>query len=100
MAKMRNPNIDHHPGYVGAFTRDHAEGAIENGAKVRKAKEDPKGDLTPIGTLGTVLGSINFELYDLAEARSKGVKYLYFVEWDDKPKVAISMVDWKIMRNQ
>src|SRR3954451_11307247 len=97
---FNDPHIDRHPGWTGAFTHDHAEGAIENGARVYKAKEDPKGDLTPIGTLGSVLGSINFELYDLQYAKANGVKYLYFVEWDDKPKLAVSMADWKIVREQ
>lgn len=67
--------IRDHPGYFGAFTRRTEPGYLPSGSRVRKAKEDPGGDLTPLGTLGTVLGS--FEHPEVGGG--------YFVEWDCAP---------------
>lgn len=74
-----------YPGWAGAHTRDQAPGAIPNGTRVRKLKDDP-GDLHPIGSEATVLGSI----HHLA------VGYGYFVEWDASPRTAVFVVPWKI----
>lgn len=43
-------------GWVGAFTREHADGAIANGEPIIKVKAEDT-DANPIGTVGTVLGS-------------------------------------------
>lgn len=66
-------NIKFHPGYVGAFTSDEAEGAWPNGTRIVKSYSEP-GDSTANGTKGTILGSLRNEDGGLA----------YFVEWDDK----------------
>lgn len=79
-------NIRSYPGWIGQHTRDEAPGALPNGSRVRKIKEDPGGDSTPIGTLGTVLGS----LWEVS------VGYAYFVEWDGRPRLARLVVGWKI----
>lgn len=76
------------PGWTGSFTSATAPGALKAGTRIVKADRDKGGpdDLTPIGTLGTVLGS----LYDPA------LGIAYFIEWDDKPKVAVLAVAWKV----
>ncbi len=54
------------------FTRYQAEGAIPNGARVRKSSSDP-GDAHAVGSLATVLGSLG---------PLEG-EFGYFVLWDD-----------------
>lgn len=49
--------VGYEPGWVGAFWRQQAPGALVNGSRVVKVKAE-KGDLTPLGTQGTVLGSM------------------------------------------
>jgi hypothetical protein len=80
--------IREHHGWYGAFTTQEVLGAGRNGTKVVKVKEDPNGDTTPLGTVGTVLGSI----YEPRVYQGP----FYFVEWDDKPMVAVGVIDWKI----
>lgn len=79
----------YYPGYHGAFTREQAPGAIANGARIVKARME-EGDSTPLGTLGTVLGSMVHPdpAYYGAIA--------YFIEWDDKPKIAVGVIEWKV----
>lgn len=74
-------------GWMGFFTRNQVKGAYANGSRVMKIFSDP-GDGTPLGTEATVLGSI------WAAARPNVV--LYFVEWDDKPRVAVAVANHKI----
>lgn len=76
----------HRPGWTGGFTTRRAAGAMENGTRIVKAAEDATGDFTPIGSLGTVLGSMLHPKLGIA----------YFIEWDDKPKLAVACVHWKI----
>lgn len=89
-------NVSNHPGYLGAFTRDQAEGAISNGTRVRKAWSEP-GDTTEVGQLGVVLGSIRVppRMRDAPLVKQAG-EYFYFVEWDERPRVAIGMIAVKI----
>jgi len=54
------------------FTRYQAEGAIPNGARVRKSRCEP-GDSHAVGDLATVIGSIG---------PLEG-EFGYFVLWDD-----------------
>ncbi len=75
------------PGYVGAFTREQADGAIPNGSKVRKVAVE-HGDAHPVGALAIVLGSIR-EPY--GEHR-----IMYFLEWDRLPRHAVGCIAWKI----
>lgn len=79
MAKRR-------PGWVGGFSTRQAPGAMANGTRIVKAAEDAAGDLTAMGTPGTVLGSMKHPTEGIA----------YFVEWADKPKCAVLVVAWKI----
>lgn len=81
-----------HEGWFGSFTTAQAPGAMPNGTRVRKSAEDPGGDSTPLGTLGTVLGSFVGYLPGDAAMLS------YFVEWDGKPRIAASAVFWKLER--
>lgn len=81
-----------YPGWLGAHTRGEAPGAFPNGTRIKKTVFE-KGDGHPLGTLGTVLGSIAAPS-DLA-ARF-GTRYFYFVEWDPKPKVAVGVAGSKI----
>jgi hypothetical protein len=80
------PGVRNWPGWQGAFTRDQAPDALfRNGARIKKAKGEPL-DRTPIGTKGTVLGSL----------QAHGVGIGYFVEWDDRKRLAVFVVGWKI----
>lgn len=76
------------PGWIGAFTRNQVEGAIPNGARIIKvATED--GDASPIGTTGTVLGSLSHP--DVQRGN-----LCYFVEWGAHPRMAVAVIGWKI----
>jgi hypothetical protein len=76
------------PGWVGVFTRNQELGTWRNGTRVRKTNSEP-GDATPNGTLGTVLGSISSpEVQDGA--------VMYFIEWDNRPKVAVGCMGFKL----
>lgn len=82
-------SIRHHPGWSGsAFTREqHPDALYANGARVIKMREDEGGDVTPLGTHGTVLGSI------------KPVASFfcgYFIEWDNRPRFVTFVAEWKI----
>lgn len=87
---MRNLERD---GYGGVFTRDSVPGAIPNGARIVKVKT-MVGDDNPIGTLGTVLGSMRAP----GEVRKRfpGVVYFYFVEWDSVPRMTVGVMSTKI----
>lgn len=84
--------FDTHPGYSGRHTRGQAPGAIPNGARVVKRNSEP-GDSQPDGALGRVLGSLKVP----AEIAVRwGTAYLYFVEWDALPGVAVGVISTKI----
>lgn len=83
---MRKLGMRYEPGWVGAFTRQQAVGAIPNGSRVRRAGFREPGDSTPDGTAGTVLGSLYVP--------EKG--YAYFVEFEDRPKCAVLVIERKI----
>ena len=72
----------------GHYVETQAEGAIANGARVRKRVAE-EGDSQPVGAMATVLGSVG----PFAEP---GTRYGYFVQWDEIPNVAVFVVDWKI----
>jgi hypothetical protein len=78
----------HEHGWIGGFTRKQAPGAIPNGAIIVKTAEDV-GDTTPLGTLGTVLGSHSHPRVGKGET-------LYFVEWANRPRCAVAVIAWKI----
>lgn len=85
-------------GWVGVFTRDQVEGAIPNGTRIVKARRE-SGDATTIGTQGTVLGSIDAASLGQQAPDGTPVTYVYFVEFDSRPRVAVGIMDWKIERN-
>lgn len=81
------PDIRMEPGIIGAICRDDDPRAkYRNGARIKKVAEDKGGDVTKLGTLGTVLGSVYVP--ELGGA--------YFVEWDDKPRQSVFVVEYKI----
>lgn len=84
---VRELEIKMHPGYQTMFTRQERKGMAKNGTRVFKCNVDP-GDTRPIGAKGTVLGS--FWHPSLGPA--------YFIEWDDKPRLAVFVLQWKIAR--
>ncbi len=80
--------IDLHDGYLAPFSRQRYELAkFANGTRVRKVWEDVGGDLTKVGSTGTVLGSIGHPALEGA---------LYFVEWDDKPRMPTALIESKL----
>lgn len=82
---MEATGMGEHPGYNGVHTQRQAEGAIPNGTVVVKTNSE-KGDGTPNGTQGKVLGSL---FVDVAG-------YFYFIEWDTMPTFAIGCIANKI----
>lgn len=78
-------DFGYHPGYVGVFTRGEAPGAYPNGSRIKKVWGEP-GDANPLGTEGTVLGSVYHPDHG----------YAYFVEWDTRPKWAVGVTERKI----
>lgn len=77
--------VQAYPGWAGLHIRTEAAGALCNGSRVRKARLGIN-DAHPIGARATVLGS----------ARRPSGGYVYFVEWDDSPRVAVCLASWKI----
>lgn len=70
------------PGWIGAFTRAQAPCAqFRNGSRVAKQGTD-ETDAHKDGALATVLGSIE---------SPAGI--VYFVEWDDRPRIACAIVE-------
>jgi len=80
-------SIGKEPGWVGVLTRGEAPGAMKNGTTIVKVLSEP-GDFKPVGTRGTVLGSI----------RHSKVGIGYFIEWHEHPKVAVFVAEEKIAR--
>lgn len=89
MAKLSDSplfGIDHYPGWHGCFTRESSDRAkFPNGARIEKSVNE-SGDAHPLGSRGTVLGSIWLP--------ERGVGY--FVEWDSDPKTACFVVEFKL----
>lgn len=93
--KAFRADFGNHGDYYGGFSRYEAKGALANGTRVRKRNSE-EGDATPDGTGGIILGSVNGRLAGVPNAEADGVTYLYFVEWDNRPKVAVGTLDKKI----
>lgn len=82
------PGVRLEPGWVGAFTRQQAPGALfANDTRVKKCKSEPE-DLNPAGTEATVLGSLHHPVMGFG----------YFVEWENRPRHAVFVVGWKLAR--
>lgn len=73
-------------GWIGAFTRSAAPGAIPSGVRVVKVRSEP-GDFNKLGARGMILGSIT----------AQGL-LCYFIEWDDAPRRAVAVIGWKLAR--
>jgi len=81
-----NLRIRNYVGYAGAFTREQSfQAKYKNGSRVAKVRTE-KGDTNPIGVTGTVLGSISHPEVGVG----------YFIEWDDFPRLAVFVVEWKL----
>lgn len=87
--------IGYERGWRGGFTRNQAEGAYPNGSRIVKAREED-GDATPLGTGGTVLGSLDGSVLDQRNPDGDVIRFAYFIEWDTAPRVAVGVIDWKI----
>lgn len=77
-------------GWVGSFTRQNAEGAMPAGTRVEKVNSenfDAHGD----GSVGTVLGS-------MSDPQVFGGAPCYFVEWDQRRRHAVAVMDFKLQR--
>lgn len=88
MTEPNLPVLRNEPGWIGAFTRDQAAGAIPNGADVVKTGSEPE-DSQKDGTRGIVLGSISHP--DLQDGM-----IFYFVEWRTAPRLAVGVLATKI----
>lgn len=82
------PDVHYEPGWVGAFTRANAPGALPAGAAVVKVNSEP-GDRHQDGERGTVLGSIS-------HPQLRGGEVCYFVEWEAARNVAVSVMGRKV----
>jgi len=78
--------VRYEEGWVGAFSRKQFPSAIPNGTPIVKVK-DEDGDAHRVGARGVVLGSIQ---------ALPTMPIFYFVEWENAPRVALGVVDWKI----
>lgn len=86
------------PGWRGWFTREQALGAWRNGTRIVKVAVE-EGDAHPVGSLGTVLGSMAAPPEMIAQLTTefgRRSRVLYFVEWDDLPRHAVGVVSAKI----
>lgn len=90
-------SIKEHPGYIGLFSKEQAEGAIPNGTPIVKSWCEV-GDSHDIGQTGTVLGSILVPEDLVPKKLSLDSKYFYWVEWDDIPRRAVGILGKKIGR--
>lgn len=77
--------IQNEPGWAGAFTRNQVPGALANGTRIVKANTEA-GDGTPEGTPGVVLGSV---------VNDEG-RIAYFVEWANRPRLAVGCAALKV----
>lgn len=83
------------PGYVGAFTRDNAEGALPAGTRIQKTNSE-RGDSMPNGAAGTVLGSYRDD-FKVEGPGILGADFIYFIEWDARKGYAVATSNRKIV---
>lgn len=91
-------SIRYEKGWLGAFSREQAEGAYPNGTRVVKCVEQP-GDAHRLGDKGTVLGSLDLPV-DRTIGSTPDNHIAYFVEWDDCPNVAVGVMQRKITKEE
>jgi hypothetical protein len=75
------------PGDMPIFPPGEADGALPNGARVRKVRDDP-GDTHVVGDEAVVIAS---------HGQFLG-QYLYFVVWDDLPDIPVGIQSSKLAR--
>lgn len=85
------------PDWTGDFTRDQADGAIPNGTPIQKINSEDK-DAHPNGSRGVVLGSVDLRGLGPTPAGCMPTDFVYWVEWQEKPKHAIFVIGSKIAR--
>lgn len=90
-----NPEIKNGPEYLGAYTKNQAEGAIPNGTRIVKCFSPPS-DSRPVGSTGTVIGSLDVPEDVPGVPFSNPGGYFYFVEWDEMRGVAVGCTGVKI----
>lgn len=85
------------------YVDDEAPGAMPNGTRIVKLRIYDAVEAHPIGTPGTVLGSIPLPEEVTKELADRGVpdaRFSYFVEWDPLPGYPVAVVGPKIGRMQ
>ena len=89
---MYNPleSVRNERGWSGAFTRQQAPNAMANGTRVVKATFE-SGDAHALGAKGTVLGSVA-----IPPLPGQPMHLFYFIEWDDRPRMAVGCTHLKI----
>lgn len=87
MAENGEVDLMERPGYAGAFCRVTGKNCWPRKTRVRKALSESDTE-TKVGTRGTVLGSMS----------APDAGQFYFVEWDDKPRVAVGCIALKLER--
>jgi len=73
---------------------------IQRGSRVEKIDEDPGGDVTPLGTRGTVLGgkriSDTDHMIGKVPEKFKDAKAIYIIRWDGSAFPMTASMDMKI----
>lgn len=96
------PNEQRQPlpnGQTAVWSTNQAPGAMENGARVKKAVYEPR-DRHPVGARGTVVGSLATP--DGSQIKLgpgiPAITFIYFVMWDDDGlmSIPIAINDYKI----
>lgn len=81
------------------YADDQADGAWHNGTRIVKTRKIDAEEVTAVGAKGTILGSMDIPADAIAEQLGRGlegVKYGYFVLWDDKPNMPTFCIDQKL----
>lgn len=76
------------------WLRGDADGAVPIGGRVVKCNSE-ENDLTPDGTEGTVVSSINVP-DSIGKELGVDVVFFYFIEWDGGPEQPVGVIDRKL----
>lgn len=76
------------------WLKGDADGAVPIGGRVVKCNSE-EGDLTPDGTEGTVVSSINVP-DNIGKELGVDVIFFYFIEWDTEPDLPVGVIDKKL----
>lgn len=86
------PMLHNEEGWMGAFTRESAPGALRPGTRVVKRNSEP-GDTNADGVPGVVLGSIS-------HPKVGDGAVMYFIEWAAYPRCAAAVMHFKVREAQ